>query len=153
MHLRIISTVLFVLTLVLGCSHLDENENDIEESTATEHSHNTGKNCSSCHNSNGNEASSLWWTVAGSVYNSNNKPVNNVSIELRDNKNRTGNLIKQITSDLSGNFYTNQIVNFKNGLYPVIVSGNTVKTMQSPFNGGSCNSCHNGISTANLKIN
>lgn len=148
-----IAILFFSFLLISACSHFDELENSPKESKANGRSHNSGKNCGSCHNSNGNEASSLWWTAAGTVYNTNGFFLNNVSMELWDGKNRTGNLIKKITSDNNGNFYTNQIINFKSGLYPVLVYGNTVKPMQSEFNGGSCSSCHNGIQQSILKIN
>jgi hypothetical protein len=137
----------------LACTHVEELENDVEESKPDERSHNAGKNCSSCHNVNGNEASSEWWTIAGTVYNTNGSVLNNATIELWDGKNRNGQLIKKLTSDLSGNFYTNQIINFKSGLFPVLVYEDSVKTMQSAFNGGSCNSCHNGTIQPSLKIN
>ncbi len=148
-----IALLFFAIYLISACSHFDELQKNPKESKVNGRSHNSGKNCSSCHNVNGNEASSYWWTIAGTVYNTNGNVLNNTPIELWDGKNRTGNLIKKLTSDLNGNFYTNQIINFKSGLYPVMVYGTTVKTMTSEFNGGSCTSCHNGSTQALLKIN
>lgn len=147
------ATLFFAVFFISACSHFDELQSNPKESKANGRSHNSGKTCGTCHNASGNEASSLWWTAAGTVYNTNGYLLNNVSIELWDGKNRTGNLIKKLTSDANGNFYTNQIINFKSGLYPVLVYGNSVKPMQSQFNGGSCTTCHNGSTQAILKIN
>lgn len=143
---------LLALSLV-SCSHYEEIQADIEESkSGDDESHNPGKNCGSCHNQSGNEAArEYWWIISGTVFNSNNNGEDGVSIELWQKPNQQGALIKRLASDELGNFYTNEILDFNGGCYPVIKKGNKIKQMGTIYNGGSCNSCH-GISTNKLTI-
>lgn len=128
------------------CSHYDSIQaNPMESSFNSRRSHNAGQDCGSCHNNNSNwDASSKWWTVAGTVFSDAKSPKTNVTIELWDQPNRKGNLIKKLYSDPSGNFYTNQIINFSNNVYPVVYStdASQYRSMQSAYNGGSCGKCH-----------
>lgn len=134
---------------IIGCSHYDELQKNSKESNANDdESHNTGQDCMSCHNNSSNEASSEgWWNVAGSVY-TGNSPANNVTVELWSEPNGAGFKILTLTSDKKGNFYTNKIINFNGGCYPVVISGSKRKNMISKFMGGmSCSNsnCHGGI--------
>jgi len=141
-------SLLFTIFLV-GCSHYNDLQKDIKQSLANEdESHKTGEDCMSCHNNSSNEASGEgWWNVAGSVFN-NGTPANNVNVELWSEPNGGGFKILTLTSDKKGNFYTNKIINFNGGCYPVVISGSKRKNMISKFMGGmSCSnsSCHGGI--------
>lgn len=132
-----------------ACSHYDDLQKNTKQSAANEdESHKTGEDCMSCHNNSSNEASSEgWWNVAGSVFN-NGSPANNVTVELWSEPNGGGFKISTLTSDKKGNFYTNKIINFNGGCYPVVISGSKRKNMISKFMGGmSCSnsSCHGGI--------
>lgn len=134
---------------IIGCSHYDELQKNSKESKANDdESHNTGQDCMSCHNNASNEASSEgWWNVAGSVY-TGNSPANNVTVELWSEPNGAGFKILTLTSNKKGNFYTNKIINFNGGCYPLIKNGNKTKAMLSAFKGGvSCSnsSCHGGL--------
>ena len=146
----------FIVALsIVSCSHYDQIKADLKESSkGDDESHNTGQNCMSCHNVNGSEAAREggWWTVAGSVYASVGKPQKNATIELWELPNKQGKLIKRLVSDDKGNFYTNEILNFSSGVYPVIIVGSNSKVMGPAFKGGSCNSCH-GVSSSALIIN
>ncbi|MCF8427776.1 MAG: hypothetical protein K9H61_10025 [Bacteroidia bacterium] len=142
------------MTFVFACSHVDEINANLEESSSDEKSHNAGENCGSCHNVSGSEAvrEAGWWTVAGTVYSSGNSPQTNATIELWEKPNKQGALIKRLVSDKIGNFYTNQIIDFKGGCYPSITVGSNTKYMNQKYEGGSCNSCH-GVTTNKLEIN
>jgi len=145
--LKIIVTLVLLVALE-ACSHYEQIQKDLVESTAgDDESHNSGENCGSCHNQNGNEAvrEAGWWTVSGTVYNDNNKVEKNAVIELWEKPNKGGRLIKRLYSDDKGNFYTNQIIDFNGGCYPSITVGSSYITMEPAYSGGSCNSCHGGV--------
>jgi hypothetical protein len=146
---------LFVASITwISCSHYEQLQQNPEESKFGEdESHNTSENCGSCHNVNGNEAviEAGWWTLSGSVLNSQSRAPQKAVVELWEKPNKQGNLIKRLEVDDLGNFYTNQIINFKGGVYPSITTNNQTISMGTAFNGGSCNSCH-GISTTKLTI-
>ncbi len=139
--------------LLFSCSHYDELQKNPKESGSGEESHLTGENCSNCHNKENNEAAREgWWTVAGSVYKTNGQVQTNATMELWEKPNRQGKLIKMLSSDSKGNFYTNQILDFKGGCYPSIRVGTKSISMDTTqFNGGSCNSCH-GVNRSKIVI-
>lgn len=146
---KIVVFAVIVFAVIASCSHYDEIQKNPKESSANDdESHNSGQDCMSCHNKQGNEAASEgWWNVAGTVY-SNNSPANNVTIELWSEPNGKGFRILTLTSDKKGNFYTSKIINFNGGCYPLVKNGNKTKAMLSAFKGGmSCSnsSCHGGI--------
>ncbi len=137
----------------ISCSHFEELQaNPKESELGGDESHNAGRNCGSCHNVNGNEAEQAgWWTISGTTFQSNGRPQKNAIVEIWEKPGRQGNLIKRLVADDLGNFYTNQILNFKGGAYPSITLNDKTISMGSAFNGGSCNSCH-GVSTPQLSI-
>jgi hypothetical protein len=144
--------VLITLNLAISCSHYDElQKNTIESNANEDESHNSGKDCMSCHNQTGSEAADEgFWNIAGSVFKTidSSEPQNNVTVELWSEPNGKGFKIYSLVSDKKGNFYTNKIVNFNNGCYPIIKFGNKTKSMLSSFKGGmSCNNsnCHGGL--------
>ncbi|OYU94921.1 MAG: hypothetical protein CFE21_14680 [Bacteroidetes bacterium B1(2017)] len=152
-----LSYLFFVLFsgVIVSCSHYDQIQADLKESGSGEdESHNSGQNCASCHNVSGSEAAREggWWTVAGTVYTNSGNLNKGVTVELWEKPGKQGKLIKRLTSDSKGNFYTNQILNFGNGVYPSISVGSNTKSMTQGFSGGSCNSCH-GVTTNKLTIN
>lgn len=149
----IIYFLLAICLLGISCSHYDELMVDGEQSeTGEDESHNTGKNCMSCHNQNGNEAvrEGGWWNIAGSVFASQNKPADNGFIQLWSGPNQTGLLMYELPIDKLGNFYTAKIVDFKGGFFPVLLDEDKKlkKQMGTPIQTGACNSCHG--STTNL---
>lgn len=131
--------------LITACSHYSELQKDAKESMAgDDESHNPGQNCMSCHNDNKNEASSEgWWNIGGTAY-KNNKTVKTGSVELWTGPDRTGSLLYKLAIDEHGNFYTNKIIDFKGGFYPVLINqdGSFNASMGTKTINGSCNSCH-----------
>lgn len=146
--------ILIVILVINACTHTNDIELDLKESSANKESHYAGLDCMSCHHDSKNEASEKWWYVAGTAYNTDGKINTNGSIELWSGKNSTGTLLKRIYVDKSGNFYTNKIINFVGGCYPVAVSATGNRTaMQSIFNGQGCNSCHGIYPIPRIVIN
>jgi hypothetical protein len=97
-----------------------------------------GDNCIACHTGD---------VVAGTVY---DLGLENIAadgtIYLYNGANGAGDLVGTIEVDGNGNFFTNQPVEFGEGLYPVIESaGGERKYMPSSTLSGACNSCH-GVS-------
>lgn len=144
---------LFFSLLVIACSHYDDLQKSGVESSSSASSHNNGQDCMKCHNSPSNEASSeAWWNVAGSVYKANGSANTNARIELWSEPNGKGFRILGLNADKNGNFYTEKIVNFNKGCYPIAISGSDTIAMGAQFVGGGCNSCH-GVSTSKIQVN
>ena len=142
---------IFIFSLIIvACSHYDSLEKSGEESKADGKSHNAGKDCMSCHNSSSNEASENWRNVAGTIYKS-NSPLSNSSVQLWSEPGGKGFKIASLVSDKSGNFYTEKIIDFKGGCYPIAINGTDTLFMdESKYNGGGCNSCHYAGSTLGI---
>jgi cytochrome c553 len=157
MYKRLIISILGISLFVTACSHYDEIQKNAKESMAgDDESHNSGQNCMSCHNKGGNSEAVReggWWNIAGTAYQS-GRVAREGSVELWTGPNRTGSLIYKLTIDELGNFYTGKIVNFRGGVFPILVdkNGNMIKAMQSSTLNGACNSCH-GVSTAVISFN
>lgn len=120
--------------------------------TGSTKSHNSGKNCMTCH-TDGGEGKGCF-TVAGSVYDSvQNKYAAEGEVKLYTGINGSGTLMTTIQVDGKGNFYTTANVNFMTPLYPSVASilGDT-RHMQEGTTTGRCGSCH-GISTAQIWVN
>jgi len=133
---KVIWLSLFVLAaIVISCDKESEFEGG-------ECSHNTGKNCMSCHKD---------FKLAGSVYDKSlNSAYAGAKIKVNTQANGAGSALLSLTSDKTGNYYMGSSVNFGSGIY-VGVEGTsgTVKYMNSPINSGACNSCH-GSSTSKV---
>jgi hypothetical protein len=98
-------------------------------------SHNTGRNCLSCHSS---------FKLAGSVY---NKALTSAyagaKVKITSQANGAGTVLAALTSDNNGNFYTSSSLSFVSGVFISIEgSSGTVKYMESSVTSGACNSCH-----------
>ncbi len=137
-------TFYFLLLLsALGFTSCNKDSNPTEDTSDTgSSSHNTGKNCQGCHS----------FRVAGSVYSQSfTSAYKGATVKITSAPNGGGNLLASLTSDRSGNFYTNSSVNFGSGVYVSITgSGGSVKHMTSAITSGACNSCHNGSTTSKL---
>ena len=89
----------------------NKGSNSTEDKSETGSSHNTGKNCQGCHSL---KATSLAYNQSfTSVY-------NGATIEFTSAHYGVGNLLVTLTSDRSGNFYTNSSVNFGSGVFASI---------------------------------
>ncbi|MFN8208032.1 MAG: hypothetical protein U0T82_11580 [Bacteroidales bacterium] len=131
------------LFLILSTSCEKEgggNETNISNSSAT--SHHAGDNCMSCHKSGGSGEG--WFLVAGTAYNTAGTSVfANAKVYLYSEKANESSLVKTITADKSGNFYTTSSIDFGNGLYVAVENSTGTKSyMNSPVSSGACNSCH-----------
>lgn len=149
-----IITLLSIIAIVSACSHYEElKSNPKESASGDDESHNAGQNCGSCHNKSGTEAAQEgWWTVSGTVFKTNGSAQKSATIELWEKPGKQGKLIKRLVTDDLGNFYTDQILNFNGGCYPVVYAASGELEMSSAFNGGSCNSCH-GVTEERIEIN
>jgi hypothetical protein len=128
-----------VITMV-SCEKEDEEEGTnvttpVSGSTNLGTSHNTGKNCLSCHK----------FSVGGSVYKQNlTSTFPGSVVKLTTQPNGLGTVVATLTTDNSGNIYKSSSISFGAGLY-VSASGTTgTKYMASPVTSGACNSCHGG---------
>lgn len=111
-------------------------------------SHNTGKNCMSCHASGGEGKG--WFNVAGSVYDSTDASViPNATVRLFTGPKGSGTLKYTVQVDGKGNFYTTDPIDFTQGLYPSVQGATTTKYMSSTLVNGQCNNCH-GVSTGKI---
>ncbi len=90
--------------------------------------HNTGNYCLGCHS----------FKVVGSVYNSAlSAAYAGAVIKITTSANGGGTLLATLTSDMSGNFYTNGSVSFGSGVYVSITgSGGAVKYMGTAITSG-----------------
>lgn len=153
--------IVLMITAIYGCSHLDEINNDPKQSEAnSDESHETGEDCMSCHHKASNEASEYWWTVAGTVFEDDDKPARVGEVQLWSEKNGKGTLYLTLPIDRKGNFYTNRIINFKGGYFPIAIVGSKRKDMPEQVAGNnmsmSCNACHghnaNGLNTEEIEV-
>lgn len=129
-------SLIILAAIIISC----DKESEFEGVSGS--SHNTGKNCMSCHND---------FKLAGSVYDKSlNSAYAGAKIKVTTQSNGAGSALLTLTSDKTGNYYTGSSINFASGIY-VGVEGTTgtVKYMNSPITSGACNSCH-GSST--LKV-
>ena len=134
-----------ILFILISCEKEEgENEYSVSENFSDD-SHKTGQNCMECHFAGGNGEG--WFTVAGSVYDKQDKPQGNGVVELTTEPESNGSLVATIEIDSKGNFYTTESIAFGNGLYATVETqqGNK-KYMLTKVTSGACNSCH-GSST------
>ncbi len=112
-------------------------------------SHNAGANClnSGCHN--GDNANIKTFSVAGTVYKSDGTIQTNATVSLYvPNSNF---LLASITTDNSGNFFTEEAVSGLAQGVSVEVEGDIgIRAMTMNPTVGSCNSCHNGTDRARI---
>jgi hypothetical protein len=131
---RLSAIMLIILLADVSCELGDEGESGI--------SHNTGKNCLSCHSD---------FKLAGSVY---NKSLSGVmagaTITVTSQANGSGTLLGTVGTDKAGNFYTTGSFPLSTGVY-VSVKGTSgiIKYMSDAVTNGGCNSCH-GMITSNI---
>ena len=151
--------LVFVAT---GCNHYDELNKSKSDSSPNEESHNSGEDCNSCHHDNNNEASQKWWYAAGTVYEVNGvKEASSGEVQLWSGPGATGELFHTMKIDKKGNFYTQRIINFKAGYFPIVIHNSDTFVMSEIVTGTdlnkSCNNCHgnngNGLHTPKITLN
>lgn len=139
-------TILFLLSATLfSCIKEEQSHGEKDTLRSSDRmgtSHNTGKNCISCHK----------YYVGGSVYQKDlSSAYAGAVVQLSSQVNGAGTVVAKITTDKNGNIYTSNTVKFGTGLY-VSVTGNSVtKYMTSSITSGGCNSCH-GSSTSKVWV-
>lgn len=147
---------LAVAMALVACNHYDDLQKNGKESKAgSSESHNEGQNCMRCHNDGEFSEAVLsggWWNVAGTAYNLSGKTVSEGTVELWTGPNRTGEKVYSLPIDNKGNFYTAKIVNFKGGVYPVLIKkdGSFSASMGTKTTSAACNSCHDGTTQARV---
>jgi hypothetical protein len=146
-----------LLLLMVACSHYDELQTSKEESkNGEEESHNQGRDCMQCHKAGGEAGkfdNKKWWNIGGTIYTNGFTPSSNGKVYLYTQPNGQGELKYVIEVDALGNIYTNQIIDFRGGLYPYVVSATGgVAYMSSALPHGKCNSCH-GVTTERITVN
>lgn len=129
------------IAVLFACEKEDDGEEVGGQSTASGTSHNTGKNCLSCHQ----------FTAAGSVYNKSLASVfPGAVVKLSSQANGAGTVLGTFTVNKSGSFYTSSSINYGTGIYVSVTgSSGSTKHMSSPITSGACNSCH-GSSTSKV---
>jgi hypothetical protein len=143
---------------VIACSHYDEWQRNGIVSTSGSGSHNAGQDCMRCHHDSKNEASGKWWNAAGTIFSGGGAPASSAgTVQLWTGPNATGKLVYNLPIDRNGNFYTQKISNFRDGYFPIVISGNDTVFMPEKVSGSdvykSCNNCHNGSITTPISIN
>jgi hypothetical protein len=139
-------SVIVCIFITVRCNHANMLEENNSSANAAE-SHNQGLNCMTCHKKGGDGEG--WFTIAGTAFKNDGAAAPNVIVKLYTQPGGQGELRKQITGDLLGNFFTTDLMGFGNGLYPSIEFEGNSKFMSSPISNGACNSCH-GISTGKI---
>ena len=150
--------LIFVTT---GCNHYDSLNTTQNDSSPNGRSHNPGEDCNKCHHDNSNGASSRWWYVAGTAYQINGTAANSGEVQLWTGPAGTGELLYKMAIDGRGNFFTERIINFKAGYFPIIIYHSDTFKMNEIITGldlnKSCNNCHgnngNGINTPRITLN
>jgi len=126
---------------ILSCEKKGgENETNISYYNI-KRSHNDGQNCMNCHKEGGPGAG--WFNIAGTVYD--DSQVNkfpNATVKLFTGADGSGELKYTIQVDGLGNFYTTEMINFGNGLYPSVQGTDLTKYMSFSITAGQCNGCH-----------
>lgn len=103
-------------------------------------------NCMQCHGPNGSGRGCF--TIGGTVYDTTLTVTNpEAVIRLYTQPNGGGQLVATLDINRSGNFFTTSIINFGNGLYPVIYSKASSEVLYMPQSTvtGACGSCHGPI--------
>ena len=138
---KVFSILLIGFVAVLFACEKEDGEEVGGQSTASGTSHNTGKNCLSCHQ----------FTAAGSVYNKAlSSGFTGAVVKLTTQANGAGTVLGTFTVNKSGSFYTSSSINYGTGIYVSVTgSSGSTKYMGSTIATGACNSCH-GSSTSKV---
>jgi hypothetical protein len=168
--LRAASVLLCALTLAqaLGCSSDDDARDvEMESRRGTTRSHFPDTNCQGCHQEDdrlspeGNAPG--FFTLAGTVQDSDAKPLANATVILFDRLYDTearepGNELMRLDADALGIFYTTRPLPVVNAVdaegqptgedyFPAVLDNQTriIKHMFFGIDSGACNICHQGL--------
>ncbi|MCG6925801.1 MAG: carboxypeptidase-like regulatory domain-containing protein [Acidobacteria bacterium] len=132
MHLsRILFPVLLVLALV-ACG--GDGSTPAGPTDPARASHNAGRDCLQCHN----------FTLAGTVYRDDGSTYPGAVVRITSQAEDGGEVLVNVTTDASGNFYTSTPVGWDDGLYTDVQGTGVLRSMGTSVPSGACNSCHAG---------
>ncbi len=120
----------------MKCKKWTQGENETQISRhGDDEGHKKGQNCMNCHYTEGKGEG--WFSIGGSVYGSIGEGIAYFYDDI------TLPAIDSLEIDADGNLFTTETVDFSNGLYVSVKSGNgTVKQMIGKIFNGQCNLCH-----------
>lgn len=100
-------------------------------------SHNAGRDCLGCHG----------FGAAGTVYRAGGTtPYPGATVRLLSPSGAADRVDLTLTTDASGNFYTNQRLSFGTGVSAQVTgTGGAPRTMGTPATSGRCNGCHDAL--------
>jgi hypothetical protein len=115
-------------------------------------SHKAGQDCMSCHREGASGKG--WFTVAGSLFEADGTtPAPNGMVRLYNELDDSNSQVMSVEVDGKGNFYTTESLVFSSGFYTSVSgSGSPSKFMQTRITSGACNNCHNGTTTAVIRV-
>jgi hypothetical protein len=126
--------------LLIHCAATRKTENLKADLGSFMKSHNAGKDCMKCHNSD--KIKKLAFTLAGTIYDKEKNGLKGAVIALYTKAEGTEKPVFDLTSDGKGSFYTMAPLDFKSGIFLRITSGTKTVVKNMPVHTGSCNSCH-----------
>jgi len=131
--MRLLRILAPVLLLALGaCS--DSGDTPSGPSEPARSSHNAGRDCLQCHS----------FSLAGTVYRDDGSVYPGAVVRLTTRPGGGPDVLVNVTTDASGNFYTNTPVSWGDGLSADVQGTGALRAMEAPVTGGACNSCHAG---------
>ena len=138
---RVLTLLVMSMAIVFFACENEDAEDVGGKSSISETSHNTGKDCLSCHK----------FTAAGSVYNKTlTSAFPGAEVKFTSQANGEGTILGTYTVNKSGSFYTNSTINYGSGIYVSVTgSSGNIKHMNTAITTGACNSCH-GSSTSKV---
>jgi hypothetical protein len=126
--LRVLSPALLLALVACG----DNGDNPGAPSDPSRASHNAGRDCLECHS----------FSLAGTVYRDDGSTYPGAVVRVTRQSAGTGDVLVSLTTDASGNFYTNEPVSWGDGLYTDVRGTGALRPMEASVSSGACNSCH-----------
>jgi hypothetical protein len=132
--MRLSKLLSLALLLALGACGGGNPGTPTNPSAPSRSSHNAGRDCLQCHG----------FTLAGTVYRGDGSIYPGAVVRLTSQPAGSGDVLATLTTDASGNFYTDEPVSWGGGLYADVQGSGARQPMTQPLTGGACNSCHAG---------
>lgn len=136
--------------------YVAEKVNQLVSQHGTTNSHTDerrGQDCQQCHSLGNND---YVYTLSGTVYQANNptEVYPNATILFYNKPEAKGDLVLTVEVDNNGNFYTTEVLDFAEGLYPTVEGNANEAPSHMPFSttNGACNSCHDGAGVSRILV-
>jgi hypothetical protein len=84
------------------------------------------------------------FTLAGTVYRDDGSTYPGAVVRITSQAEDGGEVLVNVTTDASGNFYTSTPVGWDDGLYTDVQGTGVLRSMGTSVPSGACNSCHAG---------